>query len=70
MVILALFQEKTPPTRGVIPQRNVPGHRCNVQSTPVQGFFSKYVPREGVQYYRDLAGNVKQVIEDDDSFCF
>ncbi|XP_060603682.1 transcription initiation factor TFIID subunit 1-like isoform X2 [Ruditapes philippinarum] len=53
-------KEKTPPNRGVIPQRNVPGHRCNVQTTPVQGFFSKYVPREGVQYYRDLAGNVKQ----------
>ncbi|XP_041352218.1 uncharacterized protein LOC121370807 [Gigantopelta aegis] len=27
---------------------------------PVQGFFSQYVPKTGVQYYRDLAGNIKQ----------
>lgn len=27
----------------------------------VQGFFSQYVPKPGVQYYRDLAGNIKQV---------
>lgn len=26
----------------------------------VQGFFSQYVPKPGVQYYRDLAGNIKQ----------
>ncbi|KAK3585537.1 hypothetical protein CHS0354_022945 [Potamilus streckersoni] len=26
----------------------------------VQGFFSQYVPRPGVQYFRDLAGNIKQ----------
>ncbi|CAG5125589.1 unnamed protein product [Candidula unifasciata] len=26
----------------------------------VQGFFSHYVPRDGVQFYRDLAGNIKQ----------
>lgn len=37
--------------------------RVRVGNRPVQGFFSKYVPREGVQYYRDLAGNVKQVSE-------
>ncbi|XP_045197652.2 uncharacterized protein LOC123552233 isoform X1 [Mercenaria mercenaria] len=53
-------KEKTPPHRGVVPQHNVPGHKCHVHTAPVQGFFSKYVPREGVQYYRDLAGNVKQ----------
>jgi hypothetical protein len=28
---------------------------------PVSGFFSQYVPRTGTQYYRDLAGNIKQV---------
>uniref|UniRef100_A0A2C9LLR0 Uncharacterized protein n=1 Tax=Biomphalaria glabrata TaxID=6526 RepID=A0A2C9LLR0_BIOGL len=27
---------------------------------PVHGFFSQYVPREGQQLYRDLAGNIKQ----------
>lgn len=27
---------------------------------PVQGFFSQYVPKQGQQYYRDLAGNIKQ----------
>ncbi|GAB1604693.1 uncharacterized protein LOC115227252, partial [Argonauta hians] len=32
------------------------GHRSN----PVQGFFNKYVPKEGYQYYRDLAGNIKE----------
>ncbi|XP_021375746.1 uncharacterized protein LOC110464713 isoform X1 [Mizuhopecten yessoensis] len=26
----------------------------------VQGFFSQYIPRPGSQYYRDLAGNIKQ----------
>ncbi|XP_071112789.1 uncharacterized protein [Haliotis cracherodii] len=26
----------------------------------VQGFFSQYVPQTGIQYYRDLAGNIKQ----------
>ncbi|XP_048769523.2 uncharacterized protein LOC125675771 isoform X2 [Ostrea edulis] len=26
----------------------------------VQGFFSQYVPKPGLQYYRDLAGNIKQ----------
>ncbi|XP_076444703.1 uncharacterized protein LOC143282806 [Babylonia areolata] len=27
---------------------------------PVSGFFSQYMPRSGTQYYRDLAGNIKQ----------
>lgn len=26
----------------------------------VQGFFSQYIPKTGQQYYRDLAGNIKQ----------
>ncbi|XP_059153902.1 mucin-12-like [Physella acuta] len=30
------------------------------RKTPVHGFFSQYVPRDGVQLYRDLAGNIKQ----------
>lgn len=55
------LQEKTPPHQGVMPQRNIPGHKCSVENVPVQGFFSKYVPKQGVQYYRDLAGNIKQV---------
>ncbi|KAL8581768.1 hypothetical protein ACOMHN_043186 [Nucella lapillus] len=29
-------------------------------ATRVSGFFSQYVPRSGTQYYRDLAGNIKQ----------
>lgn len=34
-----------------------------VTGKPVPGFFSQYVPRQGLQYYRDLAGNIKQVIK-------
>ncbi|GFR59259.1 ankyrin repeat domain-containing protein 6 [Elysia marginata] len=30
------------------------------KNTAVHGFFSRYVPRDGVQFYRDLAGNIKQ----------
>ncbi|GFO01697.1 ankyrin repeat domain-containing protein 6 [Plakobranchus ocellatus] len=30
------------------------------QKSTVHGFFSRYVPRDGVQFYRDLAGNIKQ----------
>ena len=26
-----------------------------------EGYLSQYVPKQGVQYYKDLAGNVKQV---------
>lgn len=32
-----------------------------ITSKPVTGFFSQYLPRSGMQYYRDLAGNIKQV---------
>jgi len=32
-----------------------------IPAKPVAGFFSQYVPRTGTQYYRDLAGNIKQV---------
>ncbi|XP_052810477.1 uncharacterized protein LOC128238522 isoform X2 [Mya arenaria] len=55
-------KDKTPQGRSVSPQGRVPvgGDLRAAGQTPVQGFFSKYVPREGVQYYRDLAGNVKQ----------
>lgn len=49
-------KEKSPLQRSIFPERRTPGG----QRPPVQGFFSKYVPREGVQYYRDLAGNIKQ----------
>ena len=28
---------------------------------PVHGLLSNYAPKTGVQYYRDLAGNIKQV---------
>ncbi|KAL4232517.1 Ankyrin repeat domain-containing protein 6 [Mactra antiquata] len=54
-------EPKTPQLqRNGTPQR-LSGHNASrCPNTPVQGFFSKYVPREGVQYYRDLAGNVKQ----------
>ncbi|PVD28549.1 hypothetical protein C0Q70_11137 [Pomacea canaliculata] len=31
-----------------------------ITSKPVTGFFSQYLPRSGMQYYRDLAGNIKQ----------
>ena len=27
----------------------------------VKGVLSKYAPKEGLQYYKDLAGNIKQV---------
>jgi len=33
----------------------------NGDEKSVKGFFSQYVPRPGNQYYRDLAGNIKQV---------
>ncbi|XP_052244711.1 uncharacterized protein LOC127853920 isoform X2 [Dreissena polymorpha] len=47
-------------TGGVSPGMAVSTTDIPMSSTrPVQGFFSKYVPRQGVQYYRDLAGNVK-----------
>ncbi|KAK6171520.1 hypothetical protein SNE40_019694 [Patella caerulea] len=32
----------------------------NIPRRKVEGFFSQYVPKQGVQYYRDLAGNIKQ----------
>ncbi|BFZ09622.1 hypothetical protein BsWGS_12661 [Bradybaena similaris] len=36
-------------------------HSCTGHEKPaVQGFFSHYVPQDGVQFYRDLAGNIKQ----------
>ncbi|XP_014778973.1 ankyrin repeat domain-containing protein 31 isoform X1 [Octopus bimaculoides] len=41
------------------PQRLHTPHQVN-KSNPVQGFFNKYVPKEGFQYYRDLAGNIKE----------
>ena len=37
------------------------GKPVPVGRTPVRGFFSQYVPRQGEQYYRDLAGNIKKV---------
>ncbi|KAK3097875.1 hypothetical protein FSP39_014060 [Pinctada imbricata] len=40
---------------------NTPSGGALVNKDPaVQGFFSQYIPRPGVQYYRDLAGNIKQ----------
>jgi hypothetical protein len=35
-------------------------HPTSTRQT-VQGFFSQYTPKKGQQYYRDLAGNIKQV---------
>lgn len=44
-----------------IPVQTVRNTQRQIGKTqPVQGFFNKYVPKEGVQYYRDLAGNIKQ----------
>ncbi|XP_064627404.1 uncharacterized protein DDB_G0287625-like [Lineus longissimus] len=40
-------------------QQGQPG-RPGQRGRPTVGFFNQYVPRPGVQYYRDLAGNVKQ----------
>ncbi|KAJ8314437.1 hypothetical protein KUTeg_006587 [Tegillarca granosa] len=45
--------------QGKSPQQQQQQHQCATHSN-VQGFFSQYVPRPGVQYYRDLAGNIKQ----------
>ena len=39
----------------------VKGQQSGAKDPAVQGFFSQYIPRPGVQYYRDLAGNIKQV---------
>ena len=40
-----------------------------IPAKPVAGFFSQYVPRTGTQYYRDLAGNIKQVGGGNGSRC-
>lgn len=44
-----------------VPRQTVRGtERQMGRSQPVQGFFNKYIPKDGVQYYKDLAGNIKQ----------
>ena len=55
-------KEKFPPAAGTQVKRPVPPGKVQpVPAKPVAGFFSQYVPRTGTQYYRDLAGNIKQV---------
>ena len=39
-------------------------------SKPVQGLLSRYESKAGVQYYRDLAGNVKQVSDWSGFSCY
>ncbi|KAK7108595.1 hypothetical protein V1264_016304 [Littorina saxatilis] len=54
-------KEKASQSSATQAKRPVPPGK--VQPTPIRpvaGFFSQYVPRQGTQYYRDLAGNVKQ----------
>ncbi|KAL5010629.1 hypothetical protein ScPMuIL_012934 [Solemya velum] len=48
------------PTVGIPQQTCPPGTKAPVGKEHVHGFFSQYIPRNGLQYYRDLAGNVKQ----------
>lgn len=51
-----------PPVTPVTSQKKTgSGHfHSNQGKSAVHGFFSQYVPRDGVQFYRDLAGNIKQ----------
>ncbi|KAH9525043.1 hypothetical protein Btru_000176 [Bulinus truncatus] len=41
-------------------QKKPEAHNLQPTKPAVHGFFSQYVPRDGVQLYRDLAGNIKQ----------
>ncbi|KAL3881636.1 hypothetical protein ACJMK2_028049 [Sinanodonta woodiana] len=55
-------KEKMPQGREAVPLQQRPGQKTGPPTggSAVQGFFSQYVPRPGVQYFRDLAGNIKQ----------
>ena len=51
-------QRYQPPTTAPTQQQ---ARGTTTTAPPVHGLLSNYAPKTGVQYYRDLAGNIKQV---------
>ena len=61
MYILWQYLQDKEKDRSTSPSPQGKGQQGGAKDPAVQGFFSQYIPRPGVQYYRDLAGNIKQV---------
>ena len=54
-------QAKGTNTQALAASRSHSGGSLNSNSKSIKGLLHQYMPQNGVQYYRDLAGNIKQV---------